>query len=183
MQTYTLTPAAKSHIDAQLTFFNDASDKILRAIQKVNELNIQAVQNIVLESINCAYQLWWAKNPNEFLSLISAQIQPAAEKGRGYQQNLRNIAARAQADLYSVAETHMPEASRTAAALAEEVLRIASEEAEKAVERQREATKKMESDATAAANAAREEANGSAERIVGHQYEQAGNSSQSPSVH
>lgn len=137
------TPAAKSHLEAQLSLFTDMSKKLFNSAQKINELNIQVAQTMMEESVNSAHQLMAAEDPAEFLSIAASQAQPNAEKIRAYQQHLTTIAASAQVDLAKSAETHIPETTRTAAALADEVARKASEETEKVTQRQRETMERL----------------------------------------
>lgn len=138
-----VTPAVKSHLEAQWSLFNDISKKVFDSAQKVNELNIQVAQTVMEESLSNARQVMVAKDPYEALSIAAAQAQPAAEKIRAYQQHLTNIAAGAQVDIAKTTESHVPETSRTAVAVAEEVTRKASEETEKATQRQRAAMEKL----------------------------------------
>jgi len=143
MFTQTITPAVKDHMDVQLSFFTDLSKKMFDTAQKVSELNLQLAQELVADMTACNQQLMSAKDPTEFASVASTQIQPAAEKLRTYQQRLSNLIANANAELTRTAETHMPEASRTAAAVADELVRTATEETEKATQRQRAVIDKM----------------------------------------
>jgi phasin family protein len=143
MFTQTITPAVKDHMDVQLSFFTDLSKKMFDTAQKVSELNLQLAQELVADMTACNQQLMSAKDPTEFASVASTQIQPCAEKLRNYQQRLSNLIANANAELTRTAETHMPEASRTAAAVADELVRTATEETEKATQRQRAVIDKM----------------------------------------
>lgn len=143
MFTQTITPAVKDHMDVQLSFFTDLSKKMFDTAQKVSELNLQLAQELVADMTACNQQLMAAKDPTEFASVASTQIQPVAEKLRNYQQRLSNLIANANAELTRTAETHMPEASRTAAAVADELVRTATEETEKATQRQRAVIDKM----------------------------------------
>jgi phasin family protein len=134
-----VTPALKAHIDAQYSMFADLSQKMFDTAQKINELNIEAAKNLIEGSLSSAQQVIVAKDPYEALSVAAAQAQPSAERVREYQQHLNNIAARTQVDLAKTAETHVPNTSRTAAAVADEVARKANEETEKAASRQKAA--------------------------------------------
>lgn len=143
MFTQNITPAVKNHMDVQLSFFTDLSKKMFDTAQKVSELNLQLAQELVADITACNQQLMSAKDPSEFASVASTQIQPVTEKLRNYQQQLSNLIANANAELTKTAETHMPEASRTAAAVADELVRTATEETEKATQRQRAVIDKM----------------------------------------
>jgi phasin family protein len=137
------TPAAKSHMEAQLSMFTDLSKNIFNSAQKINELNIQVAQTVLEESVNNAHELLAAQDPAEFLSIAASQAQPTAEKVRAYQQHLTDIAAGAQVDMAKTAENHVPETTRTAAALANEVAQRAAEETDKVAQRQKAAIEKL----------------------------------------
>lgn len=137
------SPAARAHIEAQYSLFTDMSRKIFDSAQKINELNIQVAKTMMEETLNSTQQVLVAKDPLEALSVATSQAQPTAEKIRAYQQHLNNIAAGAQVDLARSAESHVPQTSRTAAALADEVARTASEQTEQATQRQRAVMEKL----------------------------------------
>lgn len=138
-------PALKAHIDAQYSMFSDLSQKMFDTVQKINELNIQAAKTMLEGSLSSAQQVIVAKDAYEALSVAAAQAQPSAERVREYQQHLNNIAARTQVELAKTAETHVPNTSRTAAAVADEVARKANEETEKAASRQKAAFERFNS--------------------------------------
>jgi phasin family protein len=137
------SPAASAHLEAQFLMFTDLTKQLFGAMQKVNELNIQVAQTLMEETLANTRQVLSAKDPTEALSVIAGQAQPNAEKVRAYQQHLTDIAAGTQVNLAKTAETHVPQTTRTAQDLAEEVARRASEETEKATQRQRAAMEKL----------------------------------------
>jgi phasin family protein len=145
MQTFTqaMTPAVRAHLDEQFSLFTDMSKNLFNTMQKVNELNIQVAQTVMEESISSAQQVLQAKDPIEAMTIATAQAQPTAEKLRAYQQHLTSIAAGTQVDLAKTAESHVPQTTRTAAAVAEEVTQRAAEETEKSRQRQRSAMEKL----------------------------------------
>ncbi len=126
-----VTPAAKNHLEAQLSFFNDMSKSLFRTFQQYSDLNIQLAQTLLEESTKTGQHLITAHRPTEAFAAVAAHAQPAAEKVRAYQQHLSRIAADTHVDLSKVAEEHVQETSRTAKALADEVARVTSEETEK----------------------------------------------------
>lgn len=139
----TITPAAKSHLDAQLLFFGDMSKTLFRCIQKISELNLQLAQTFMEETAQAGRELLTAHKPTELLSVSAAQAQPAVEKIRAYQQNLARIAADVQVDWAKCAEEHGQETCRTAKALADEVVKAATEETDKVRQRHQEAMHKL----------------------------------------
>lgn len=139
----TVTPAAKNHMEAQLSFFNDMSKSLFRTVQQYSDLNIQLAQTLLEESTQASQRVITANRPTEALAAAAAHAQPAAEKLRAYQQHLSRIAADTHVDLSKVAEEHVQETSRTAKALADEVARVTSEEAEKTMRSHQDAVEKF----------------------------------------
>ena len=136
-----VTPAVRSHLDAQVAFLNDMSKTWSRSIQSIVEANIQLSQTLLEESNLASQQLLTTNHPTEVLSAAASRAQPAAEKLRAYQQHLTRVVADSQAELARVAEQHVPETSRTARTLADEVARAASEETQKSLRTQQETLK------------------------------------------
>lgn len=136
-------PAAKTHLDAQLSFFNDMTKSLFRSIQQFSELNMQLAQALFAESTDASHEILSAEKPEDIFSIASAHAQPANEKLRVYQQHLSRLVADTQVDLTKVAEEHIAETGRTAKALAEEMGRIATEETEKSVRKQQDAMQRI----------------------------------------
>lgn len=138
-----VTPAAKTHLEAQLSFFNDLSKSLFRTVQQYSDLNIQLAQTLLEETTQAGQQVITTHRPTEALAAAAAHAQPTAEKLRAYQQHLSRIAADTHVDLSKVAEEHVQETSRTARALADEVARVTSEEAEKTLRSHQDAVEKF----------------------------------------
>jgi phasin family protein len=136
-----VTPAVRSHLDAQVAFLNDMSKTWSRSIQSIIEANIQLSQTLLEESNLASQQMLTTNHPTEVISAAASRAQPAAEKLRAYQQHLTRVVADSQADMARVAEQHVPETSRTARTLADEVARAASEETQKSLRTQQETLK------------------------------------------
>jgi phasin family protein len=139
----TVTPAAKNHMEAQLSFYNDISKSLFRTVQQYSDLNIQLAQTLLEEGTNVSQQVITAHRPTEAIAAVAAHAQPTAEKLRAYQQHLSRIAADTQVDLSKVAEERVQETSRTAKALADEVARVTSEETEKTLRSHQDAVQKF----------------------------------------
>ncbi|WP_229256421.1 TIGR01841 family phasin [Duganella lactea] len=130
-------------MEAQLSFFNDMSKSLFRTVQQYSDLNIQLAQTLLEESTQASQRVITANRPTEALAAAAAHAQPAAEKLRAYQQHISRIAADTHVDLSKVAEEHVQETSRTAKALADEVARVTSEEAEKTMRNHQDAVDKF----------------------------------------
>lgn len=140
-----VTPAAKHHMEAQISYLNDMSRSLFRTVQQYSDLNIQLAQTIIEEATLTGHELVTSDRPTDALNVTLSHAQPTADKLRAYQQHLSRIAANTQVDLAKVAEEHVTETSRTAKELAEEVTRMATEETEKTVRTQQDAMRRMAS--------------------------------------
>ncbi len=134
-----VTPAVRSHLDAQASFMNDLSKSMFKSFQQMCDLNIQLAQTMLEETTTATQQLATHTRPTEAISAVSARAQPTAEKLRAFQQHLSRVAADTQVEMARVTEQHVQETTRTARALADEVQRVASEETERGMRSHQEA--------------------------------------------
>lgn len=141
--TQSVTPAARSHMDAQTSFMNDISKALFHSFQEVCKLNIQLAQTMLEETALAGQQVMGQSHPTEALTAVSVRAQPAAEKLRAYQQHISRVTADAQVELARVTEEHVQETSRTAKALADDVQRTATEETERGLRTQQETMRKF----------------------------------------
>jgi phasin family protein len=141
--TQSVNPAVRSHIDAQIAFFNELSETMSRSFQKGLQLNMQLGQTLLAEAASTGQRMLTATGrPIDALSAGASQAQPAVDQLRAYQQQLSQLVADAQVDLSRVSERHVQETSRTARALADDVTRATVEETDKGLRRQEETTKR-----------------------------------------
>lgn len=138
-----VTPAVRSHMDAQTNFINDMSKSIFRSFQQMCELNIQLAQTMLEETALAGKQLLTANRQADILNAASARAQPASDKLRAYGQHITRIAADTQVDLARVAEQHVPHTTRTARDLASEVARDATEQTERGMRAQQETARQF----------------------------------------
>ncbi|MGI4717335.1 MAG: phasin family protein [Janthinobacterium lividum] len=136
-----VTPAVRSHIDAQTAFLNELSQTISRSLQQAFQLNMQLGQSLLEETTSTAQRMLTTERPTDALSAAASRAQPATDKLRSYQQQLSQLAASTQVDLTRVTEQHVQETSRTARALADEVTRVSVEETDKSLRQQEETMK------------------------------------------
>lgn len=136
--SHSVTPAIRSHLDAQTAFFNDVSKSLSRSFQNMCELNIQLGQTLLEESNIASQQLLTMDSPSDAIAVTAARAQPSADKLRAYQQHISRVVADSQIDLAQVAEQHSPVTSRTARELADKVANVAADETEKNHQKQKE---------------------------------------------
>ncbi|RSZ57903.1 TIGR01841 family phasin [Massilia atriviolacea] len=138
-----VTPAVRSHLDAQVSFLNDMSKSLFNSFQQLVALNIQLTQTLLEETAMTSQQMMTADRQTDLISAAASRAQPATEKLRAYQQHISRVAADAQVELARVTEQHVQETTRTARALADEVARVASEETERSMHKQQESMRKF----------------------------------------
>jgi phasin family protein len=126
-----VTPAVRTHMEAQMAFLNDMSKSLFRSFQHMCDLNIQLTQTMLEETTMATQQALTADRQTDVIGAAAARAQPATDKLRAYQQHISRVAADAQVELARVTEQHVQETTRTARALADEVARVASEETER----------------------------------------------------
>jgi phasin family protein len=138
-----VTPAVRSHMDAQTNFINDISKSVFRSFQQMCELNIQLAQTMLEETALAGKQVLSAERQTDMLNAATTRAQPASDKMRAYQQHVTRIAADAQVELARVTEQHVQHTSRTARELASEVARDAAEQTERGLRTQQETARQF----------------------------------------
>lgn len=161
-----VTPAVRSHMDAQTAFLNDMTKSVFRSFQQMCDLNIQLVQTLVEESTLAGQHVLSADRQTEMFTAASARAQPTTEKLRAYQHHIARLAADAQVELARVTEQHVQNTTRTARALVDEVARNTAEETERSIRKQQEAMRNAADPFTRANGDARPgtDGNGEAQR-------------------
>ena len=138
-----VTPAVRTHMDAQTAFINEMSKSLFHSFQQVCELNIQLAQTMLEETTLAGQHVLTADRHSELMGAAAARAQPATEKLRAYQQHVVRLAADAQVELARVTEQHVQATARTARAVVDEVARASSEDAERGIRTQQEALRTM----------------------------------------
>lgn len=133
-----VTPALKTHIDAQTDYFNDISKSLFRSFQQVCDLNLKLMQALFEETTLAGQQLMKTGPQADMLSAAAARAQPATEKLHAWQQHMARVAADAQVDMARVTEQHAQTTARTARAVADDVARTTTEQAEGAIQAEQE---------------------------------------------
>lgn len=141
--SHSVTPAVRTHLDAQMSFLNDMSKSLFRSFQQLCDLNIQLTQTMLEEGALTGQQLLTADRQTDIINAAASRAQPTTDKLRAYQQHISRVAADAQVELARVTEQHVQETTRTARALADEVARVASEETERNMRNQQETMRKF----------------------------------------
>lgn len=127
MQSIANNPALRSHFDTQVNFYTELMHRTCDATQKLSELNLQLAQQLISEAVDTGRQLLGCTDPFQAAALAARQAEPMAQHLRSYQQQLMSLIAGAQVGFTQAAETHIPQAGRSAAAVADELARRGAE--------------------------------------------------------
>ncbi|WP_137173418.1 phasin family protein [Massilia sp. HP4] len=138
-----VTPAVRTHVDAQAAFVNEMSKSLFRSFQQMCELNIQLAQTMLEETTLASQHVLSVDRQSELLGAASARAQPATEKLRAYQQHIARLASDAQVELARVTEQHVQNTTRTARAVVDDLARTSVEETERGIRSQQEALRTM----------------------------------------
>lgn len=121
----TISVAAKANFEANLALYASLTSKALESVEKLINLNFAAAKASMEESSTATRQMLAAKDPQEFLALVSAQAKPNLEKAVAYSTHLANIASSAQAEFTKATEAQIAETSRKVGELVEEAAKKA----------------------------------------------------------
>lgn len=125
--------ATKTNFEAQIAMITALTNKTFESVEKIVDLNMNAVKASLEESTLAAKQLMTAKDPQEFFALAASQTQPTQEKAIAYGRHLAGIASNAQAEFNKAAEAQMTETKSKVLALVEEVTKNAPVGSENAI--------------------------------------------------
>jgi phasin family protein len=121
--------AQKANLD---TLFG-LTGKAFEGVEKLVELNLQAVRSNITEGQEHAQRLLSAKDVQEVLALNASYAQPAAEKLLSYGRHVYEIASATQAEFARVAEAHYEDQNRKVQSLVDNVVKNAPAGSETAV--------------------------------------------------
>jgi phasin family protein len=125
--------ATKTNFEAQIAMITALTSKAFESVEKIVDLNMNAVKASMEESTLAAKQLMTAKDAQEFFALAASQAQPTSEKAIAYGRHLAGIASSAQAEFTKAAEAQIAETKSKVLALVEEVSKNAPAGSENAV--------------------------------------------------
>lgn len=92
-------PAAYSHLNAQVAFFNELPLAVSRSFQQACWLNMQLGQTLIEEAFLVGLSMVPTKRATATLPVAASRAQPTAEQPRADQQSPSQPTADAQVDL------------------------------------------------------------------------------------
>jgi phasin family protein len=126
MQSFSDNPALRAHLESQIDSIHEFNLKMFDMLREMSEMNLRLARQIIEGSLHVSREMLGATAPAQFAQVAMKQVEPATERWRAYQQHMMSAFAGVQADLAQAAQAKMPEASRSASAAAEEMVRRAS---------------------------------------------------------
>lgn len=124
-----LAAAQKANLE---TLFGLTS-KAFEGVEKLVELNLQAVKATLSEGAQNAQKSLNVKDAQELLAVQASLVQPVAEKVLAYSRHLYEIASDTQAEFTKVAEAQLAENSKKIQALVDNIAKNAPAGSESAV--------------------------------------------------
>lgn len=149
METQIFSQAMQNHCNVMLSCYTDVSRRMLDTLQALSQLHMQLARDIIAEFGEASQRIMHSRDAAAMGTAVGGQLNPANNALRNYQHRLADTLAQSSASLAQAAETHMPQLSRSATMLAEDVIRRTSEETAKAGERQKQAMEQMGENAAA----------------------------------
>jgi phasin family protein len=110
---------------ANLETIVELSQKAFEGVEKLIELNLQAVRASMADSAEQAKALLAAKDAQEVLALQSAYLQPAAEKASAYGRQVYEITSTTQAEVAKLLESQFASTQQKVAALVDTAIKNA----------------------------------------------------------
>lgn len=110
---------------ANLETLVELSQKTFEGVEKLVELNLQAVRATMAESAEQAKALLAAKDAQEMFALQSAYFQPAAEKASAYGRQVYEITSATQAEVAKLMESQFNATQQKVAALVDTAIKNA----------------------------------------------------------
>jgi len=135
--------ATKAHFDAQIQMITSLTSKAFEGVEKVIELNMAAVKSTMQELAESGKGLGAAKDPQEFIAAVSANLQPNTDKVLEYGRQLTEIANSLHPELTKAAEEQLTQTRQKL----NEILAIAAKNAPAGSESAIEALQSMLSNA------------------------------------
>lgn len=125
-----ISAATKANLETSLALYASLSSKTLESVEKLINLNLTAVKASVEESSEATRKILSAKDPQEFLTLISAQAKPNFDKVVAYGGHVATITNGVKAEFTKAAEEQMAHIGRKVNELVDQATKSAPAGAE-----------------------------------------------------
>lgn len=120
-----ISVATRANLDANLALYTSLTHKTLEGMEKLINLNINAVKASMEASSEAARKILSVKNPEEFFSVIAEQAKPKLDTAIDYSSKIANIASSTQSEFTRAAESQMAQVGRKVNEIVEEIAKKA----------------------------------------------------------
>lgn len=107
-----ISAATKANLEASFALYSSLSSKTLESVEKLINLNLTAAKASVEESSEAARKLFGAKNPQEFLSVVSEHAKPNFDKAVAYGGHVVSITNGVKAEFTKATEEQIAQIGR-----------------------------------------------------------------------
>jgi phasin family protein len=130
MPSFPTNPLMQSGLEAQVGFITEVTRRSYDAMRKLNELNLQFVQQAMQDAAEASRSMLACTDPFQLAAAAAKASQPATEHLRHYQQQLFNMFSGAQFELARQTQTLMPQNTSLAGTIAHSLARDSNSAAE-----------------------------------------------------
>jgi len=120
-----ISVAAKANLESGFTLYASLSNQTLQSVEKLITLNLAAAKAAMEESSAATRQLLAARDPQEFMTLVSAQMKPNFDKAVAYGNHVAGIANGSRDVFSKAAEEQVADAQRRLGDMMEQALKSA----------------------------------------------------------
>lgn len=98
-------------LQVQREWWAEASSKASDTSQRLMELNVNTLKDSLAQSSAALQDLLAAKDPQQWMAVLSAQLQPRLERSLSYSRQWVDIASTFQAQMSRIAQSEVSEAA------------------------------------------------------------------------
>jgi phasin family protein len=138
-----ISPTLTAHIDNIVTLYTAIARSALESMQKLSEVQMQLARELIADFGAGQQRLMASKDAAGLGSAVANQLRPGADALRNYQQRLSEAIGSANAGMAQAAANHMPAVRQSATAVAQEMMRNATEETARVMAHQQQNFEQM----------------------------------------
>jgi len=112
-----LAEITRAGVEAQMATMVEMAGSTMSGMEKLFDLNLNAMRASIEEAAVIARQFMEVKEPQQLLPLVAAQAKPNAEKMLAYSRHLVNIASSTQEEFGKATQSRLNKANRNVSKL------------------------------------------------------------------
>jgi phasin family protein len=128
-----LSKMSAALLQVQREWWTEASNRASDSSRRLVELNVNTMKDSLAQSASAMQELLAAKDPQQWMAIASAQLQPRLERALSYSRQWVDIASSFQAQMSQVTQSEVNEVAERANEMMEGLVNTAPEEAKPTV--------------------------------------------------